>query len=316
METEVIKFVAPYKIEYIKKVLRPIKKNEVLVRTLACGICMREVHVYSGYIADRYPVVMGHEPVGIVEQVGEEVNHLLPGDFVTALAGECLARHFIADGIYVQNIKSPNKVEDMIAEPAMCAINAIRGSGLEVGDNVVVIGCGFMGLLLIQALSHTLSHKIIAIDLNENRLHLASKYGVDKTFLASDSNLQEKIESFIGKENINVIFEASGTERALHLSTQLVKKGGTLCLFGHQTGTKSFSFDEWHYKGIKVLNTVPWMSKDLAREFKDGTRLLEKGIFDMSNLITHRFNYYEAEKAMELNLKRPEQLIKSVILMD
>lgn len=316
MKTEAIQFTAPGQLIHAEVELPPLGPEDVLIEAKACGICMREVHVYNGTIPRNFPDVMGHEPVGIVIETGAKITHVKPGDTVAALGDHCLAKHFIAQGQYVVKIPEQTRYEDMIAEPAMCAVNAIRGSGLEPGDSVVVMGCGYMGLLLVQGLSRTLNRKLVAVDLNPERLELARRFGADITLSAADPDLKEKILTACGGTGVDVVFEASGAEPAMHIATDVVRRGGTLCLFGHHSGPRTYSFDEWHYKGIRVLNTVPWMSKNLAREFRDGVNLLVKGVFQNAPLITHTFSFADAEEAMRITSSRPQDLIKAVIKMD
>lgn len=305
MITEVIKFTSPYNLSYEKKELRPLKKDEVLIKTLACGICKREQHVFTGYISDRYPAIMGHEPVGEVIKVGENVRHVKKGDIVTALGEECLAKHFITEGKYVIKTSKNKEIITQISEPLMCVISAIRNSGLDIGDKVMVIGCGYMGLLLIQALSHTLSSKITAMDLDEHKLNLAKKYGADESYL--DINKERITEKF------DVVFEVSGSKEGLITGTNFVRNGGTICLFGHQTKEHKYIFDQWHYKGIKVLNTVPWISQNLSNEFKHSVELMKKGVFNTKELITHTNHFDNVESALYKSLE-DKNYIKGVII--
>ncbi|MBO2535622.1 zinc-dependent alcohol dehydrogenase [Rummeliibacillus suwonensis] len=312
--TESIQFTGPYKLEFVSKRLPDLLPHQILVKTLACGICQREIQVYNGYENNRYPDIMGHEPVGIVQKIGEKVQNVSVGDIVSTMGDHCLSRYYIADDEFSHKVVNGNN-EDILGflgEPVMCAVNALRWSGLQPGSNVVVVGCGFMGTLLIQGLSHSLTNNIIVLDINGNAKMRALTNGADYFFTVNDS-IQEYISKTFGKENIDLVFEASGSLSGLEIATRLVRHGGTICMYGHQTTNKFFSFDQWHFKGLRILNTVPWISNNLSREFRDGVNLLNKGYFNTSSLISHYFEFSDAKIAFEVANNHPENYVKGVI---
>jgi len=289
---------------------RPVR-SEVLIETKACGICMGDIYVYEGKVPSEQ--AMGHEGVGVVAEVGEDVVDFKSGDKVTTLGGPAFAEYYLTDRRNVAKI--PDDVGDFslwISEPAACAVNGIRGSGIQIGDDICTIGCGYMGLLLIQAMPRNIVGNIFALDIRDERLDLARKFGVDLALNPNEIDVVEEIRDRLGCE-ADIVIEASGAHGTLGLATELVRPGGKIVIFGRHVMDESVPTEKWHGKGLSVLNTAPAFSKDFGRDFRDAVRLLEKGIFDQKPLITHRFPNEDAQTAFKIASERHADYIKGVI---
>ena len=297
-------------------------RNEVLIETEACGICMGDIYAFQGKIDGGR--VMGHEGVGVVAQVGEGVKNVEAGDRVTALGGPAFARYYKADCQNVAEI--PSDVEDMaywISEPLACVVNGIRGSEIQIGDDVCLIGCGYMGLLLIQAMPKNTMRNLVAIDVQNTRLKLAKQFGADYVLNPNEADVVGEVRDLLGGE-ADIAIEASGAPGTLHLATELVRggwaretgrvvQGGKIVIFGRHVLDELVPTEKWHTKGLTVLNTAPSSSADFNRDFRDAVRLLRKGVFDQELLITHRFPYRDAQTAFETASEKPVDYIKGVI---
>ncbi len=286
-------------------------KNEVLIETKVCGICMGDVYTFQGKLIGGK--VVGHEGVGIVAEIGENVENVKVGDKVTTLGGPAFAQSYKTDRRNVACI--PEDAEDLahwISEPSACAVNGIRCSKIEIGDNVCLIGCGYMGLLLIQAMPKTLLGNLIALDIQDERLELAKKFGADHVLNPKEVDVVKEVSNILGGE-ADIAIEASGAHGTLHLATDLVREGGKLIIFGRHVLDEKVPTEKWHVKGLTVLNTAPSSSADFNRDFHDAVKLLRKGVFDQKPLITHKFSYKEAEKAFRTASEKPADYIKGVI---
>ncbi len=297
------------------------RRNEVLIETKACGICMGDVYVYRGKVPGGR--VMGHEGVGIVAEIGEAVKNVKVGDKVTTLGGPAFAEYYKADCRSVERI--PEDAEDLvvwISEPAACVVNGIRGSEIEIGDNVCLIGSGYMGLLLIQAMPKNIN-SLVALDIQDERLKLAKKFGADHVLNPQKVDAVKEVHSILGGEP-DIVIEASGAPGTLHLATNLVRggwrkgtmeplRGGKIVIFGRHVLNEKVPTGKWHMKGLTVLNTAPSSSRDFNKDFHDAANLLRKGVFNQKPLITHRFSYKDAEKAFETASEKPEGYIKGAI---
>ncbi|MEM2087387.1 MAG: zinc-binding dehydrogenase [Thermoproteota archaeon] len=287
------------------------KRDEVLIETKACGICMSEVHVFEGRLPGGQ--LAGHEGAGVVIEVGEEVDSVKPGDKVTTLGGPAFADLYKTSK---QNVaKIPENVEDLaywVSEPLACVVNGIRSSEIQVAENVCIVGCGYMGLLMIQAMPKTIINNLIALDIRSERLKLAKEFGADFTLNPREVEAVKEAHDIIGGE-ADVVIEASGTPGTLNLATKLVRKGGKLVVFGYHAEDEVLPTGEWHVKGLKILNTSPSFSTNFGKDFHDAVKLLKKGMFDQRQLITHRFSLEDIEEAFKTASEKPVNYIKGVV---
>ncbi|HIE14787.1 TPA: hypothetical protein EYP70_05900 [Candidatus Bathyarchaeota archaeon] len=291
--------------------LGDLGRDEVLIETKACGICMGEIHVYRGKLPGGR--VMGHEGVGVVAEVGEDVNNVEVGDKVTTLGGPALAKYYKTKSRNVAKI--PPDMRDYalwISEPLACAVNGIRGASIEIGDNVCLIGCGYMGLLLLQAMPKNYIISLIALDIRDERLELAKEFGADYVLNPRNGDPVERIKEILGGE-ADVVIEASGAYGTLYLATHLVRTGGKLVIFGRHVIDEKVPTEKWHIMGLRILNTAPHFSSNFNKDFHDAVNLLKKGVFNQECLITHRFPFEDPKTAFEEASQKPLNYVKGVI---
>ncbi|MEM1508090.1 MAG: zinc-binding dehydrogenase [Candidatus Bathyarchaeia archaeon] len=289
------------------------RRNEVLIETKACGICMGEVYVFQGKLPGGK--IMGHEGVGIVAEVGEDVKDIKPGDKVTALGGPAFAEYYKTERRNVAKIPENIDEKDLIywvSEPLACAVTGIKGSNIRVGDKVCIVGCGYMGLLLIQLVPKDTVGEIVAIDIRDKCLDLAKKFGVKHTLNPSRNNVVKETFEILGGE-ADIVIEASGAPGTIDLATDLVRSGGRLVIFGRHVVDEKVPTEKWHVKGLTILNTSPSFSENFNKDFIDAVSLLRKGVIDQKPLITHVFPYLKAQEAFELASKKPLDYIKGVL---
>jgi len=285
--------------------------NEVLIETKACGICMGDVYTFQGILAGGRP--MGHEGVGLVAEIGEKVRNINRGEKVTTLGGPAFAEFYKTD--YRNVAKVPDDAEDLvfwISEPLACAVNGIRGSEIQIGDSVCIIGCGYMGLLLIQAMPKTIISSLVAIDIRNERLNLAGKFGAEFTFNPHEVDVVGEVRKILDGE-VDIVIEASGAPETLNLATELVRSGGKLVIFGRHVIDQRVPTEKWHGKGLRILNTAPAFSTNFNKDFHDSVKLLRKGVFDQKPLITHEFSFRDAEKAFRVASGKTADYIKGAL---
>ncbi len=278
---------------------------EILVNTKVNGICAFDVHSFTGeYPVDWFPAVMGHEAVGVVADVGKDVTQFKVGDKVTTLGFSNFRDYYqIWEG---HAAKLPEDTEDMhlwLGEPTACIVNGIRLiEDRNPGSKVTIIGCGFMGLMLVQ-LAVKRGMEVIARDINPERLALATKYGAKTEPGDPDSQ--------------DVTIECSGTEQGLTSAQYFVRNGGILCLFAHHLPTRVCNTNVWHMKGLDVLNATPAASRDWARDFHEAVQYIRDGVFDLKPLITHFFPADDPQTALEtIANRRPSDYIKGVFVFN
>jgi len=301
------------KIDIVDIEVPVIGDEEVLVETKACGICTGDIHTYNGLITSPQGFRFeGHEPTGIVSKVGKKVEKVKPGDKVTSMGSPSFAQFFKTDQKIVEKI--PDDVKDFavwISEPEKTVVTSIRNAGIQIGDDVCVVGCGYMGLLHIQSMPRNIN-SLTAIDIKSDVLDLAKKFGADNIINSKEVDpIKESNE--IAPGGYDVVVEAAGVAGVIGLATRLTRRGGILVSFGRHMTEEMLPINQWH-KGMDVRNISPGYSKDQVKDFVDAVRLMRKGIIDQRLLITHRASYEEADELFKFACKKPDGYIKGAIL--
>jgi L-iditol 2-dehydrogenase len=243
--------------------------EDVRVRVHSCGICGSDVHGYDGSSGRRIPpLIMGHEAAGTVESVGEAVEAISPGDRVTfdsmiscrscrfCRAGQinlCDNRRVVGvspgewrrHGAFAEYVVVPQNIvyrlpeglsfeHAAMIEPVSVAVHAANRTPIRLGDRAVVVGCGMIGLLTIQAAKAAGCGTVFAVDLDETRLERAARLGADVTISAKGDVPAEVIAATEGR-GADVAFEAVGAAKPIETAIASLRKGGTLTLIGNVT---------------------------------------------------------------------------------
>ena len=253
--------------------------HEVLLRTEACGVCHSDLHMIDGAIPVPLPTVLGHEPAGIVEQVGDQVGYVKPGDRVVAcLSVFCGACEFCLSGrpnlcggastarapeapprlskdgetihqfthlsaFAEQMLVHENavvRIQDEIPLDRACLIGcgvttgvgaALNTARVEAGSSVCVIGCGGVGLSVIQGASIAGAGRIIAVDRVSWKLDLAASLGATDGVDASESDPVMAIRELTGG-GVDYAFEAIGLKETGEQAFHMIKAGGMAVIIG------------------------------------------------------------------------------------
>jgi L-iditol 2-dehydrogenase len=242
--------------------------GEVLVRVRACGICGSDVHGMDGSTGRRIPpLVMGHEAAGEIAATGPGVADWQAGDRVTfdstIYCGACwfcrrgevnLCDNRQVLGVSCGDYRRQGAFAEYIAVPQRClyrlpdnltfeqaamveavsvAVHAVARTPGLLDATVVVVGVGMIGLLVVQALRVAGCRQIIAIDLAEERLELARRYGATATFQAEEADLAAKIRALTDGRGADAAFEVVGLSSTLQTAIAGVRKGGSVTLVGN-----------------------------------------------------------------------------------
>ena len=280
--------------EYNKFVLKEVEKpriqpDEVLVRIQACSICGSDVHGMDGSTGRRIPpVIMGHEAAGIIEQVGQNVEGWKEGDRVTfdstLYCGECEfckrgevnlcdnRRVFgVSCGEYRFNgafaeyaavnqrilYKLPEEVSFLQAamiEPLSIAVHAVRVSNIAQDQDVVVVGTGMIGLLLVQVLAAKGCRKLIAVDVDDDKLALAKRFGATHIVNSKGDAVKEILDITQGR-GLDASFEAVGIEVTGNIAIKSLRKGGTAVLVGNLSAMESLPVQAIVTRQLSVLGS-------------------------------------------------------------
>ena len=245
-----------------------IGADEVLIRVKACGICGSDVHGMDGSTGRRIPpVIMGHEASGIIERVGSGVAEWSVGERVTFDSTVVTRQDFYSQkgvfnlsdyrrvlgvscaeyrqhGAFAEFVAVPQSVlyrlpdglsfeQAAMAEPVSVAFHAVNLIPSEINDSAIVVGCGMIGLFVVQALRIKGCGTIIAIDLDLSRLDMALKFGADHAFRADDPEIVEKVRAVTRGRGADIAVEVVGITPTVNLAINAVRKGGKIGLVGN-----------------------------------------------------------------------------------
>jgi len=245
-----------------------IADQEVLVRVRACGICGSDVHGMDGSTGRRHPpIIMGHEAAGVIAEVGKQVEGWKTGDRVTfdstiscgscwfcqrGLVNLCDHRRVLGvscedyrqHGAFAEFVALPHRIlyrlpdsvsfeQAAMVEPVSVAVHAVERTPVSLGDTAVVMGVGMIGLLVVQALRVAGCGKIIAVDLEPQKLKLALALGADVSLKADECDVVEEVRSHTQGRGADVALEVIGLSPTINTAVASLRKGGALTLVGN-----------------------------------------------------------------------------------
>ena len=291
--------------------------NEVLVRVKACGVCQSETPMWLGEVNVNYPAYIGHEVSGIVEETGSNVKRFKKGERVTMRGGRGYSEYVNVPEEDVVNIDTKIPFVEALGDPIGCSVNVMKRCGITIGDNVAIIGVGFMGLILIQLVKLYGPSKIIAIDVREDSLSIAKKLGADITINSNHIDVVDEILKLtVDKEGVDVVFEVAGKQETLNISSRVVKYRGRMIIVGyHSVGLRTIDMQQMGWNGIDMINGHDRVGEVRVDGIKRGVELIKGGRLTLKPLITNIYNLDQINEAFEDAYDKPKGYIKSVIVM-
>lgn len=255
-----------------------------------------------------FPQYPGYCAVGHVMEVGSKVQRFKPGDRVV-WAGKHAAHALVSEEDLLPVLPELQDEEAVFSRPIAIAMQGVRKAQIELGESVLVLGAGLIGLLASQLAKLNGGFPVISVDLTEIRLDFARKVGVD-SILVADENLIERTSELTGG-GAHVVIEATGHPDAIPLALKLARQMGRVILLGSPRGeTKSVNFyTDVHRKGITLIGAHEsirprfdssrgfWTAKD---EQTLALKLLAARRLQVTPLVTHKFRGIEAPEAYKL----------------
>lgn len=316
----------------IKEFEKPIpQRGQVLIKVDACAICTLEQRVYRG-VMKYYPFAGGHEVSGVVEAVGEGVHVVKSGDNATVRiltsCGECyycrnghenqcvvsfiasthkglngpggLAEYMLVDSKSVYKMADDIELSHAaLAEPLACCVHSVRQGQIKFGDDVVVIGIGIMGALHIQ-LAKLRGARVIACELDENRLEIAKQMGADVLINSGKEDAVARVKE-ITEHGADAVFCTVPVSKLAKDAVDMAGKLGRIVMY------TSFNPDtpiEISPKSIHSTEKIITGSVNPKREdFLAATRLLSNKSVDVSKLISKEYSFEQINEAFEDAIK-------------
>jgi threonine dehydrogenase-like Zn-dependent dehydrogenase len=290
-------------------------QGQLLLRPLACGLCASELDLYLGRNPwQAYPALLGHEVVGEVVALGPGAAGFAPGETVAAArAGGGYADLTAIDAADALPLPSGMPVEQALAEPLACAVNTVRELAPAPADRIVLLGAGFMGLLLTQLLRPLAPSLLLAAARRPEARELALALGASEA--CDPAEVQDRVQERTGGQGVDLVIEASGSEPLLAIAAALLRPEGTLGIVGyHQGQGRQVPLHEWNWKALRLANChfrSPARMVDGARR---GLDLVARGALDLRPLLTHRFPLPDLQRAFATAAERPPGFVKAVIV--
>ncbi|MDE2126827.1 MAG: L-threonine 3-dehydrogenase [Armatimonadetes bacterium] len=305
------------------------QSNQVKVQVMATAICGTDYHIYAwdAWSAARVkpPRVMGHEFAGEVVEVGSDVSGVAVGDYVSGeshwTCGHCLQcrlnqRHVCANtrilGVDVDGCFAPLVVvpegsvwkNDRSVPPWLACVqdplgNAVHATlnGEIIGQTVVVLGCGPIGLFAIAVAKAAGASKIVATDTRKYRLNLAGELGATHTVDVTEQDAAVTVAEITAGCGADVVLEMSGAVPAIQQAMRFCRPGGRVSLMGIPTRTVEMDIAEIIFKGITVNGIV---GRRLYETWSTMRALLASGRLDVAPAITHRLKFDQLHHGMDL----------------
>ena len=314
-----------------------VEPYHALVRVGAASLCGTDVHQYEGTLPTEFPRIPGHDFAGVVEEVGPDLKAYEPGDRVVVKPSfPCYQCDYCAKGAYefcankrLIGLWSDGCMADYMVvpysnlvalpetvsfdaasnlEPFTVAMNTMKRVQPKIGEWVVVLGQGPVGLGQTK-MAEVSGARVIAVDVREEALEVARRFGAEVTLNTTECDVQEEVLRLTGS-GADIVIEAAGAKSSLESMTDVVRKEGRLANVGIQTTMGSF-------------NPIPLMVKALTvhgiggnggkGQYEACLHLTEQGKIHPEWLVTHRKKLSEVEDAFAIASEKRESVIKVVL---
>ena len=329
--------------DYTQRPIPTPKDNEVLVKLEYVGICGSDLHYYETGAIGSYvvepPFVLGHEPGGVVVEVGKDVKHLKVGDKVALEPGKtcgqcefcktgrynlCPDVIFFAtppvDGVFQEYVaheaglcfKLPENVSTMegaLIEPLAVGFHAANLGEAHIGQTAVVFGAGCIGLVSMMALKAKGVSRVYVVDIMPKRLEKALELGADGVINGAERDAVEAVLELTGGAGCDLVVETAGTQITTRQAIHMAKKGSTIVLVGYSksgemTLPMSLSLDkELTFKTVFRYRHVYPMAIDAVAA----------GKINLKGIVTDVFDLNDIQNAMDRSVADKANIVKAVV---
>jgi L-iditol 2-dehydrogenase len=332
----------PYCLEYTDFPDPQLGDDELLVRVKACGICGSDVHGFTGKTGRRIPpLIMGHEAAGVVQGIGKNARGFRKGDRVcfdsTVYCNKCAAcragkynrcvsrqvlgvsvPEFKRHGAFAEYVAVPwwivagipdnmSFVQAALLEPVSIGMHAANRARISIGDTVVVVGAGAIGLFVLQACKLK-GARVIICDINDFRLDVARELGAEVLVNPTKSSLKDKVLKVSDGAGADVAFEVVGFAQTFADAISVTKTGGYLVAVGNLQKTAEFNLQELVARELTFTGSYA-----SSGEFREGIDLVASGKINVEPLISDVLPLREGPSAFDRLLKAQENLLKIVL---
>jgi len=326
--------------------------NDVKIKVSWCGICGSDMeeYLYGPVVIPekrhpltnkKLPLILGHEFCGKVVSVGDDVSRFKIGDKVIAhpiiSCGNCYwCKHDVmclcekmaciglqGDGAFAEYVVVPQKncyqVKEnehfeylALTEPTATAYRAVQKLNIHVGENILILGGGTIGLLALQ-IAKLAGANVIVLEVINERIRLAKELGAYEALNPLGNDIKKEIEKITDGKGVSKIIECVGNAKAAGLACDLVNKGGTIVLVGISPDLSLINTVDLVRAEKKIIGVHGYDTSNFEMSFS----LINEGRLDVKKLVTNKI-YLEniVEDGFEELAQRPEKNIKILVTPD
>jgi len=303
------------------------KPGEIIVKVAACGVCHTDLHYIDHGVPTfkQPPMILGHEAAGIVSAVGEGVTDRKEGDRVllpavltcghcpncrTGRENICLNMKMFGndiDGAYAEYVAAPAKdsfilpdsiplVEgSIIADAISTPYHAVKNRGeVRGGDNVVVFGCGGIGLNIVQVAT-AFGANVIAVDLRDDKLEAAKSLGAVAGFNPSNVERVDKEIRKLTGGGADIGFEAIGNPKTIAALFNCIRNGGRMVVVGYTDQSVTLNAGRIMYREMEIVGSLGCRPVDYPRLIN----MVAAGSIKVKELVSHQFSLEDTNKAFD-----------------
>lgn len=314
--------------------------QDIIIKVKMVGICGSDNHIYHGenpFVV--LPRVMGHEIVGEVSELGEEVRDLSIGDHIVveqiSYCGKCYAcrqgmpnvcSHLEALGVHKDGgMQEYLKITPMqahkiskniswetavLAEPYTVAGNSTSRGQVGIGKTLVIQGAGTIGLLTLR-MAKVKGANVMVTDIDQKKLDFAKENGADEIVNTKVEDLKERISEWTNGEMANVVIDAVGLPQTFEQCFELVSVAGAIVPLG-----MSEKYSHIAQKPIMQKELTIYGSRMQSYQFEPVIKAIENGLLIDGGVVNQKFDIKDVQKAFDLMNNHPEQARKIVLTFD
>ena len=293
--------------------------DQIQFRVASCGLCNWELNHWKGYLTDGESTKVGHEYAGEVVAVGKNVKAFKPGDKVSALAGRGGFAEFVTcDASKAIKLNDDIDPKYVLGEPLKCIVTVLEAAAPKAGDYGVVLGCGPMGQWCVQGLAGNLLAGLIAVDIDEEKLAMAKRFGATHTINSKKENVLQRLQEITGGHLADFVIEGTGVPELLDGCQDWLRSGrGRLILMSaYERGPVNFDFRKAIAKSIDLHVPHPGHSLNQMDDMRRAIALINCGTFKVKELISHEYKLSEITKAFEDLEHKPAGFLKGIVVPD
>lgn len=333
---------APGEIRFDMVPIPRLQPGQVLVKIKRIGVCGSDIHVYHGkHPYTKYPVTQGHEVSGQVVELGEGVAALRVGQKVTiepqVYCGHCHpcthGKYNLCEELKVMGFQTTGTASEYFAvdagkvtplpdemsydegamiEPLAVTVHAAKRAGDVKGLKVCVLGCGPIGILLVQALKAFGAAEVLATDISDYRLALARECGADHAVNTRHTDFGEALRDAFGPDKADLIYDCAGNDVTMDQAIQNARKGSTIILVAVYAALAHCDLAKLNDSELTLDTTMMYRHED----YVDAIRFVGEGKIRLAPLMSRHFAFRDYAAAYRHIDQNQETTMKVLVDID